>query len=120
VRPAERLLALHLLVDPAKLRSARAWDAGLGTMTASPEEEQLAAMLIQTTTAALDWSRYEDDTEQRLRALIEAKLAGQPPVAAQEEPVQVLQLLEALKQSVAAVTRPAKAAKTSKRLRRSA
>ena len=42
---------------------------------------------------------------EELAALIEAKRAQRPPVAAAEEPV-VLRLLDALQQSVAAAARP--------------
>jgi non-homologous end joining protein Ku len=51
----------------------------------------------------LPWSTYRDDTAEKLSELIEAKIAGRQWVAPAEEPVQVLQLLDALKQSVAAV-----------------
>jgi DNA end-binding protein Ku len=103
VRPSGRLLSMHLLHDPAQVRSAATWEGLLRDGAASPEEQQLAAMLIDSSTAALDWSKYRDDTAEKLSALIEAKIAGRQWVAPAEEPVQVLQLLDALKQSVAAV-----------------
>jgi DNA end-binding protein Ku len=103
VRPAQRLLTLHLLHDPAQVRSGSTLEAWLRDGAPSPEEQQLAAMLIDSTTAAIDWSKYRDDTAEKLSELIEAKLAGRPWVAPAEEPVPVLQLLDALKQSVAAV-----------------
>ena len=49
----------------------------------------------------LDWARLRDDTPEKLTQLIEAKLEGRQVPVAEEEPVQVLQLLDALKQSVA-------------------
>jgi DNA end-binding protein Ku len=103
VRPTQRLLALHLLHDPTQVRSGSTLEASLRDGAASQEEQQLAAMLIDSTTAAIDWSKYRDDTAEKLSELIEAKIAGRQWVAPAEEPVQVLQLLDALKQSVAAV-----------------
>lgn len=103
VRPSGRLLSLHLLHDPVQVRSCSTLEALLRDGAASPEEQQLAAMLIDSSTAALDWSKYRDDTAEKLSALIEAKIAGRQWVAPAEEPVQVLQLLDALKQSVATV-----------------
>ena len=102
VRPTQRLLALHLLHDPTQVRSGSTLEASLRDGAPSQEEQQLAAMLIDSTTAAIDWSKYRDDTAEKLAALIEAKIAGHQWVAPAEEPVQVLQLLDALKQSVAA------------------
>ena len=103
VRPTQRLLALHLLHDPTQVRSCATLEASLRDGAAGQEEQQLAAMLIDSTTAALDWSKYGDDTAEKLAELIEAKIAGRQWVAPAEEPLQVLQLLDALKQSVAAV-----------------
>ena len=51
--------------------------------------------------APLDWTRYPDRSAEELAALIQAKIAQQPLAAPTEEPV-VLNLLDALKQSVAA------------------
>ena len=51
----------------------------------------------------MDWSRYRDASAEELTALIEAKVAGRPLAAAPEEPIAVLQLLDALKQSVASL-----------------
>ena len=102
VRPTGRLLSMHLLHDPTLVRSCASLEALLRDGAASQEEQQLAAMLIDSRTAALDWSKYRDDTAEKLSALIEAKIAGRQWVAPAEEPVPVLQLLEALKQSVAA------------------
>ena len=70
---------------------------------ATPAERKLAAELIALASASLDWSRYRDTTADELTSLLQAKIAKQPPVVPADEPVGVLQLLDALKQSVAAV-----------------
>src|SRR3989304_241840 len=60
-----------------------------------------ACTLIDSASGPLDWSRLRGDTPEKLAQLIEAKLEGREVAAFEEEPVQVLQLLDALKQSVA-------------------
>jgi non-homologous end joining protein Ku len=54
-----------------------------------------------------------------LTVLIDAKIAGQPLAAPTEEPVAVLRLLDALKESVAAIKADPKAAPTPRRNARS-
>jgi DNA end-binding protein Ku len=101
LRPAGRLLVLEVLHYPAQVRAAAAWEADLPACAATAAERELAAQLIVLASAPLDWSRYDDTSAAELRALIEAKVAQQPPPAPADEPVAVLNLLEALKQSVA-------------------
>ncbi len=104
VRPAGRLLSMHVLHQPRQVRAAASWEADLSDGAGTEEELQLADMLIDAARRPLDWSDYPDDTAQQLTALVEAKIAGQPLVAPAEEPAQVLQLLDALKQSVASAS----------------
>jgi non-homologous end joining protein Ku len=94
------ILAIDLLHYPSQVRTAPAF--GQAGAAASPEELQLASMLIDSASGSLDWSQYRDDTAAELRALVEAKLAGQPLADSAEEPAAILSLLDALKQSVAA------------------
>ena len=101
VRPLGRLLAMHVLHDAALVRPAAPLEAELRHGASSPAELNLACMLIDSASGPLDWSRLRDDTPEKLAQLIEAKLEGREVAAFQEEPVQVLQLLDALKQSVA-------------------
>ena len=70
--------------------------------SASKEELELAGTLIDAADGPVDWSRFRDDAAEQLEKLVEAKIQGRPLAAPQEEPAQVLQLLEALQQSVAA------------------
>src|SRR5947199_46275 len=70
-------------------------------------ELDLAGMLIDAATGAVDWACYRDQTAQELKALLDAKLQGQPALA---EPLPVvLPLLEALQKSVAAAKKSARA-----------
>ena len=65
------------------------------------EELRLAGTLIEAAGGQVDWTAYPDQAAEELKALIEAKLAGQP-VATVEPERTILPLLEALQQSVAA------------------
>jgi len=60
----------------------------------------------------LDWTRYPDRSAEELAALIQTKIAQQPPAAPAEEPL-VLNLIEALKQSVAQASQAQGEARTS-------
>jgi DNA end-binding protein Ku len=102
VRPCSRLLVLDVLHYPAQIRSPASWEADLPGCTATEAERALAAQLLALASGPVDWGRYRDTSAEDLAALIEAKRAQQPAPAVVEEPV-VLNLLEALKQSVAAV-----------------
>jgi len=101
VRPAGRVLVLDVLHYPAQVRSAAFWEAAVPACAASETERALANQLIALSSGAGDWGRYRDTSAEELAALLQAKIAQQPPAPA-EEPV-VLSLLDALKQSVAQV-----------------
>ena len=52
------------------------------------------------------WEEYRDDSAEQLAALVEARLQGHTPEAAAPEETPVLNLLDALRQSVAALQSP--------------
>jgi non-homologous end joining protein Ku len=62
-------------------------------------------MLLDVVSGEADWSAYRDETAAELRALVEAKLQGQP--VAPEARAVVLPLLQALQASLAATGQPA-------------
>jgi DNA end-binding protein Ku len=101
LRPWGRLLAMDVLHEPSLVRSAAWLEAELQQVDASPEELQLAEMLIHSASGPLDWQPFRDDTPDKLAALVAAKVAGQQVISPVEEPFSVLPLLDALKQSVA-------------------
>ena len=112
VRPAARLLAVHVLHYPAQLRSRAALEAALRPAPASAAEGRLAAALIDAASGHVCWEEYRDDSAEQLAALVEARLQGRTPETAAPEETPVLNLLDALRQSVAALqsTPPAEAA----------
>ena len=100
LRPANRILVLHVLHYPAQLRSSTPLEADLRPSVCSEAEKELAGTLIQTASQPIPWSEYRDDRQDQLHQLVEATLAGRKLEAPVEEEVPVLQLLDALKQSV--------------------
>ena len=101
VRPCEQLLALHVLHFPEQLRSAAAMPPLSRPEAASLEEQQLAGLLIDAACQPIAWSEYQDDAAERLRTLIQAKLEGRTLTAPVPEEIPILQLVDALKRSVA-------------------
>jgi DNA end-binding protein Ku len=99
VRPFGATLALQVLHYPEQVRACPL--AALRMPDSAGEELRLARLLIDAAAGTIDWSAYRDQAAQELKALIEAKLAGQP-IATLEPERAILPLLEALKQSVAA------------------
>jgi DNA end-binding protein Ku len=102
VRPRGPLLVMDVLHYPATLRAPTTWEAGLGASAATAEEIRLTRALMDAHSGPLDWARFRDVTTEELTALVEAKIAGRPPAAPAENSGAVLQLLQALQQSVAA------------------
>ena len=70
------------------------------------EELRLAGLVIDAASRPVDWQQYRDDTADKIRSLVEAKIEGRPLQAPPEESFQVLKLLDALQQSVAAAAGP--------------
>ena len=101
VRPAGRLLTVHVMHFPAQLRSSAGWEADLQASTATAAEEELAGQLIDASSQPVSWAEYQDDTVVHLARLVEARLQGQTAEPAAPEEIPVQSLLEALQQSVA-------------------
>ncbi len=100
VRADESLLSMCMLHDPAQVRSADGFRGQLRDEPSNDQERQLAAMLIDASGGPIDWSVYRDDAAEQLERLVEAKVAGREVTRPDEEPVEVLQLMEALQKSV--------------------
>jgi DNA end-binding protein Ku len=81
-----------------------------------PEEIKLARQVIQTFEQPLDLANYRDEYREGLQRIIDAKIAGQEVVtsAAPDAPPKVVNLMDALKKSLDAVSsqkkKPAKVA----------
>jgi DNA end-binding protein Ku len=105
VRPVDHVLALNVLHFPEEVRAVAALPA-LARTAASAEEQQLAGLLIDAACQPITWSDYRDDNAEQLRALIQAKLEGRSLAAPVAEDAPILQLVEALKRSIQALSEP--------------
>jgi DNA end-binding protein Ku len=104
VRPIDRLLSMTVLTIEKKVKSVDEFTRELGDDETSPEEMALANTLIQASTIKeFDFGKYEDAYNEKLTELIQLKVDGKEIVQApdHEEP-KIINLMEALKASVAA------------------
>ena len=116
VRPKKKGLVMYTLHHDAEVRSIDQIDELNAVPTkVKPEEMKLAKQVIATFDHELNLKDYKDEYKDGLRKIIDAKIAGEDVVAPEvEEPTRVVDLMEALKRSLNAVSvekkRPAKAA----------
>lgn len=119
VRPMDKLLSMTTLHYHAQIKAPSSFDDELGSPDLSSEEMNLVNMLVSATAdKPFEHAEYRDVYTERLTKLIETKIEGKELVAApSDEPAQVINLMDALKQSVAKVTavQPAAAHKTGKK-----
>ena len=101
--PMGRGLVLHTLFDAKDLNDPARLFADVPAAKPDKEMVDLAALLIDRQTGPYDPADVEDRYEKRLRALIEAKIAGQALDTAEDEPEDrsnVVDLMAALKKSL--------------------
>ena len=115
VKPQKKGLVMYTLHHDAEIRSIDEIDE-LGGVPEKvrPEEIKLARQVIATFDAPLNLKDYKDEYREGLRQIIEAKIAGEEVVAPEvAEPPRVVDLMEALRRSLDAVSKekkkPAKA-----------
>ena len=66
-----------------------------------PEEIKLARQVIENFEGELNWDEYRDEYQEELQRIIDAKIAGEEVVATTEEaPPKVVNLMDALRQSL--------------------
>src|SRR6266478_10209490 len=110
IRPYEGLLTMEVLSYENQVTKPSAFAEEAPKTEILPEELKLAKTLISASTVKkFDLSVYKDRYTEKLAQLVEAKIAGKEIVAppAHEGP-QVINLMEALKQSVAQSKKEAK------------
>ncbi|HEV2972994.1 MAG TPA: Ku protein [Pirellulales bacterium] len=108
IRAADGLLAMEMLHFQSEFREQAAITAELHLPTVTKEELRLASKLIDVATAQrFDLAKYEDAYAGRLKELIESKRGEKQiatPEAADESPV--INLMDALRRSVAKTRQP--------------
>src|SRR5215216_376353 len=102
VLPKDNGLVMYTLRHAKEVRSMDAIDE-LQTVPGKvkPEEIKLAKQVIENFEGALDWEEYRDEYQEELQRIIDAKVAGEEVVAtAEEAPPKVVNLMDALRQSL--------------------
>lgn len=120
VRPIDKLLGMTTLLYHNQIKEPSSFRDELGSPDLSGEEMKLVDLLVSATAdKPFEHAQYRDVYTERLTKLIESKIEGKELVAApSEEPLHVINLMDALKQSVAkvkAVRAPAAARKAAKK-----
>jgi DNA end-binding protein Ku len=108
-------LVAHTLDEQRDINDAQSVFGGAAEMKTDPEMVSLAKQLIQRQTTTYNPSDLEDRYETRLRAMIDAKLKGEGiDVSEPSEPdrTNVVDLMAALKKSLAQEEAPKKAAQS--------
>jgi DNA end-binding protein Ku len=103
LRPIENVLVLTILHHEAKVKPVDEFSGELGEEEMGPEERALTSTLIDASFLEdFDFKKYKDTYVDNLRKLIQLKVDGQEIVAAPEpEAPKIINLMEALKKSVA-------------------
>src|SRR5215204_2528943 len=116
IRPQKKGLVMYTLHHDAEIRSIDAIEELNSVPTkVKPEEMKLAKQVISTFESELNLKDYKDEYREGLRRIIDAKIAGEEIVATEmPEPPKVVDLMEALRKSLNAVStekkKPVKAA----------
>jgi DNA end-binding protein Ku len=106
VRPYERGIVMHTLHHAAEIRGIDAVEElNSVPVKVKPEEMKLARQVISTFEQPLNLSDYKDEYREGLQRIIDAKISGEEVVAtAQDAPPKVVNLMDALKKSLDAVS----------------
>ena len=106
VRPQKKGLVMYTLHHDAEIRAIdQIEDLNSVPSKVKPEEMKLAKQVIATFDGELNLKDYKDEYSEGLRAIIDAKIAGEEIVApAEQEPPKVVDLMEALRRSLNSVS----------------
>jgi DNA end-binding protein Ku len=102
IRPYDHGLALHTMYFANEIREAPGYGQ-TDEIKLKPQEVKLAEQLVENLSKPFHLSKYHDEFQDRLKALVQAKLKGKE-VAAAPEPhrAPVIDMMTALKKSLAA------------------
>jgi DNA end-binding protein Ku len=107
LRPGQRGILAHTLYYSAEVRASDEHRAEVETI--KPNELELSEQLIHSLASAFEPGKYKDHYRERLEGLIAAKVAGHPVARAEPQPKskEVVDITQALKQSLARLKKPA-------------
>jgi DNA end-binding protein Ku len=115
IRPYDNALALETLFVAEDVRSAAEVEEAVGDIDVKEAEMELARQVIDSLAGDFEPTELESDYRRDLRSMLEAKLAGEEIKRPEPEPEEapVIDLMEALRQSVSeAQKKPAAKAKS--------
>jgi DNA end-binding protein Ku len=106
IQPREKGLVMYTMRHASEVRAMSAIDElNLVPARIKPDEIKLAKQVIGNFETGGDLAQYQDEYENQLRRIIEAKIAGEEIVApAEEAPPKVVNLMDALRQSLERVS----------------
>jgi DNA end-binding protein Ku len=106
LRPGERGILLHTMYYPDEIRQVEEFRTD--TSTVKPKELELAKTLVASLEAPFEPEKYKDNYRENLMAMIQAKVEGKEIVetAAPTHKAPVIDILEALKMSLAEGKKP--------------
>jgi len=108
-RPGPKGLMMHTMYYADEVRATEEFRTDKTLV--KEKELALATMLIESLSAEFQPEKYRDTYRDNLRAMIEAKIEGKEVVAPPEpETARVIDIMEALKQSLAVAKKPASTA----------
>lgn len=108
VRPGTKGMTLHTMFYSNEIRAAES--VPTDKVEVKDQEKKLAQQLIESLAAPFDPQKYRDEYQENLRAMISAKLQGrQVTEVPQPHLAPVIDLMEALKKSLAEKKAPAAA-----------
>jgi DNA end-binding protein Ku len=102
IQPREKGLVMYTMRHASEVRSMGAIDElNLVPAKIKPDEVKLAKQVIGNFESKGDLAQYQDDYQNQLREIIDAKIAGKEVVAPKEDaPPKVVNLMEALRESL--------------------
>jgi len=106
IRPHKQGMVMYTLHHAAEIRTIDQIDELREVRgTVNPAEMKLARQVIESFESDLDLATYTDEYQEGLRAIIDAKVAGEEIVAQEEvAPPKVVDLMEALRKSLEQVS----------------
>jgi DNA end-binding protein Ku len=102
LRPYDGVLVLETMFYADEVRKPDSLDGDLGSARLQKAEVEMAKSLVENLSAPFKPEKYDDEYRKELLDLIRAKAKGKPlPEPAQEEEAEVIDLMDALRESVA-------------------
>lgn len=109
IRPGTKGMTLHTMYYTNEIRAAES--VPIDKIEIKDQEKKLAEQLIQSLAAPFEPQKYRDEYQENVRGMIAAKLKGQEVTeVAQPRMAPVIDLMEALKKSLAEKQAPAASA----------